>query len=124
MKRYLREWGVSAIPILALAFSAFLKLSGSPQMTEQMYLTLQFPKQAIFTLGVLELVCLLIYVIPQTAVLGAILLTGYLGGAIASHYRMHDNFAPALILGVLVWLGLYLRDARIRALLPFTSASR
>jgi hypothetical protein len=124
MKRYLRNWGVSAIPILTLGFSALLKLSGSPQMTEQMYATLQFPKDAIFALGLLELVCVLIYVIPQTAVLGAILLTGYLGGAIASHYRIHDNFAPALALGVLVWFGLYLRDARLRELLPLTSASR
>ena len=60
-----------------------------------------------------------LYVVPRTAMLGAILLTGYLGGAIATHARLGDpSFSTALILGVLVWAGLFLRDARVRALLP------
>ena len=64
-------------------------------------------------------VCTLLYLVPRTAVLGAILLTGYLGGATASHVRMEDpNFLFAAVFGVLVWAGLYLREPRLRALIP------
>ena len=56
--------------------------------------------------------------VPQTSVLGAILLTGYLGGATATHFRVGDNWFAPVIMGVLVWLGLFLRDSRLRALLP------
>jgi hypothetical protein len=59
-----------------------------------------------------------LYVVPQTAVLGAVLLTGYLGGAVATHVRVGESFAIPLVLGILVWAGLFLRDARVRALLP------
>ena len=65
-----------------------------------------------------ELLSTLLYVIPQTSVLGAVILTGYLGGAVATHVRVGDVFVAPLGLGVLVWAGLFLRDARIRALLP------
>ena len=65
-----------------------------------------------------ELACVLLYVIPQTAVLGAILLTGYLGGAVATHVRAGEPFWFPIIFGILIWLGLVLRDARIRALVP------
>jgi hypothetical protein len=64
-----------------------------------------------------------LYAIPQTAVLGAILLTGYLGGAIATHVRIEEGFVPPLILGVLIWLGLYLRDRRLRALVPLRTSA-
>jgi hypothetical protein len=67
---------------------------------------------------VLELFCAAVYVVPRTAVLGAVLLTGYLGGAVATHVRVGDAFIVPLLLGVLVWAGLYLRDERVRALLP------
>ena len=59
-----------------------------------------------------------LYAVPRTAVLGAILLTGYLGGAVASHLRLDEIAYPALVCGVLVWAGLYLRDKRVRELLP------
>jgi xanthine/uracil permease len=59
-----------------------------------------------------------VYLIPQTSLLGAILLTGYLGGAIATHVRISDNFVPPVVMGVLVWLGLYLRDPRLWPLVP------
>ncbi|HTL28616.1 MAG TPA: DoxX family protein, partial [Tepidisphaeraceae bacterium] len=69
------------------------------------------------------LICTILYIIPRTAMLGAILLTGYFGGAICTHLRAHE---PALIgalsFGVFIWLGLYLRDRRIRALIPLYSA--
>jgi hypothetical protein len=75
----------------------------------------------ILGLGILELVCTVIFLMPQTAVLGAILLTGYLGGETATHVRIGDPFFAPIVLGVLVWGGLYLRDARLRALLPLRS---
>jgi hypothetical protein len=74
-------------------------------------------------LGVLTVACTLLYAIPRTAVLGAILLTGYLGGAMAIHLRVGSpvftHLLFGLYLGVAVWGGLYLRDARLRALIPF-----
>ena len=69
-------------------------------------------------LGILELACTIVYVIPRTAVLGAILLTGYLGGAIATHVRIGEPFLPVILMGVLIWGGLFLRDPRLRALMP------
>ena len=68
--------------------------------------------------GSLEIACAVVYAIPRTAVLGAILITGYLGGAVATHLRIGDPFFGPIIPGVLVWVGLYFRDARLRALLP------
>jgi hypothetical protein len=74
------------------------------------------------TLGVIGLICTLLYAVPRTSVFGAILLTGYLGGAIASHLRLGDPIFThtlfGLYLGLLAWGGLYLRDARLRALIP------
>jgi hypothetical protein len=72
-------------------------------------------------LGIVELTCTILYVIPRTSVLGAILLTGYLGGATATHVRVADAYFMPILVGVLVWLGLYLRDTRLRALVPFRS---
>jgi hypothetical protein len=69
-------------------------------------------------LGVVELVSTLLYLFPKTAVLGAILLTGYMGGAIATHVRVGDPFVMQALLPVLLWLGLYLREPRLRAILP------
>ena len=86
--------------------------------------TLGFPATVISGIGLLEIACVLLYAIPRTAVLGAVLLTGYPGGAIAAHVRVGDAFISPLIGGGLVWLGIYLRDARVRALLPLISASR
>ena len=78
------------------------------------------------TLGIIGLICTLLYAVPRTSVLGAILLTGYLGGAIASHLRLGDAIFThtlfGLHLGLLAWGGLYLRDARLRALIPLRVA--
>jgi len=71
-------------------------------------------------IGIAELLCVLTYVFPRTAVLGAVLLTGYLGGATATKVRLGDpSFLFPVFIAVLVWGGLYLRDGRLRALLPF-----
>jgi len=78
-------------------------------------------------LGIISLICTGLYVVPRTAVLGAILLTAYMGGAVASHLRLEDPLFTHILfgvyLGLLLWGGLYLRDERIRALLPVRSHS-
>jgi len=115
--------GISAIPIAMLLFSAAGKLTGSQQMIAVMVGTLGYREEALAMIAALEIGCVALYAIPQTAILGAVLMTGYLGGAIASHVRVADNvnlLAP-LVLGILAWVGLYLRDARVRALLPLRS---
>ncbi len=109
---------VSAIPVLLLLFSGSLKLAGGPEMAKG-WDAFGYPPGALLPIGVAEIACALVYLVPRTAVLGAILVTGYLGGAVASHVRLSQPvfFAPAL-LGVLAWLGLFLREPRLRALLP------
>jgi hypothetical protein len=72
----------------------------------------------IIPLAILEVSCVVIYLIPATSVLGAIFLTGYMGGAICTHLRVGDPFVIQITLGVFVWLGLYLRENRLKGLLP------
>jgi uncharacterized membrane protein YphA (DoxX/SURF4 family) len=108
---------VSAVPVLVLLISGGSKLAKPPQVTEG-FTHLGFDPKVAFGLGILELTCTLLYVIPGTSVLGAILLTGYLGGAIGTHVRLGEPAIGQTVFGVLVWLGLFLRDARIRALIP------
>ena len=113
---------ISALPALALIASGIGKLTGSAQLVEG-FKHLGWPIEVAFCLGCVEAGCAVIYLIPQTAVLGAILMTGYLGGAVATHVRIgeYGMMVPAIVLGILVWLGLYLRDARVRSLVPIRS---
>src|SRR5262249_10498641 len=116
-------WGgriISAVPVLMLILSAVMKLA-KPASVMEGFAHLGLPEKLAFGLGTLELVCTALYVIPRTAVLGAILLTGYLGGAIVSHLRVGDVFVGPLIFGVLVWAGLFLREKRLRVLIPLRS---
>lgn len=108
---------MSALPVLGLLMSAIMKFV-QPEEMIQGFTKLGWHQSQALGLGILELACTVIYAIPRTSVLGAILLTGYMGGAIATHVRLGEQFAPQVILGVLIWGGLWLRDARIRALLP------
>jgi hypothetical protein len=110
----------SALPVLMLVFSSVLKLMQST-LARNGLIQFGYDESLALSLGILELLCTVIYVIPRTAVLGAILLTGYLGGATATHVRIGEPFYLPVVLGVLVWLGLYLRDDRLRALLPLRS---
>ena len=71
-----------------------------------------------------ELACAILYAIPRTSVLGALLLTGYLGGATATHVRIGEPFFFPVLVGIVVWLGLYLRDDRLRALVPLRSPNQ
>ena len=109
---------LSAIPIGMMVFSATMKLRPNPQAIQFTVDHLGWGEPFLLKLAILELTCVVIYAIPQTAVLGAILMTGYLGGAIATHWRVGDVPIPQLLLGMLAWAGLYLRDERLRALLP------
>jgi hypothetical protein len=114
---------LSGLVGLMLVFSASMKLKNAPQVAEQLVGKFGYAQEVIAPLGVVEISCVIVYLIPQTAVLGAILLTGYLGGATATHVRIGDPFISPVIGGMLVWLALFLRDPRIRALVPWRSAS-
>jgi hypothetical protein len=110
---------ISLLPVLLLLFSAFAKITQQPQVMEG-FAKYGFDERVIRPLGITEVVCTILYLIPQTSVLGAILLTGYLGGATCTHVRAEEaKFIVPAMLGVLVWLGLFFRDNRIRALIPF-----
>lgn len=94
-----------------------MKLKGGPELT-QGFEHLGWPIGLAVPLGILEIACTVVYLIPKTSVLGAILLTGYMGGAIATHVRIGEAFFVQLLLGVALWGGLFLRDSRLRALIP------
>ena len=109
---------LSVLPCLMLLFSAAMKLLHPPQLDEG-FTHLQIPISHALGLGLLELGCTIVYLVPRTAFLGAILLTGYLGGAMATHVRIGEAVYAHVALGVVIWGGLYLRDPRLRALIPF-----
>jgi hypothetical protein len=111
---------ISALPVLMLIFSAsgkFFKPAGMETNIEP----LGWRMDQMTALGILEVGCLIFYLIPRTAVFGAILLTAYLGGATATHVRIGDPFFFPVALGALLWAGLYLRETRLRALVPLRS---
>jgi DoxX-like protein len=112
---------ISALPAIGLLLSSYGKLAKpEPVLTE--FSRLGYPESAIFVIGIIELACTVVYLIPRVSVLGAILLTGYLGGVVATHARIGDPFPYIFIIptifGAFIWGGLYLRDERLRALLP------
>ncbi len=115
--------------ILSWLMAAFLLVDGvaklfKPAPVVQETVRLGYPESTIVPMGIVLLICTILYLIPRTAVLGTILLTGYLGGAVATHVRMNEGafgIIFAVVLGVLVWLGLYLRDAQLRTLVPLRS---
>jgi uncharacterized membrane protein YphA (DoxX/SURF4 family) len=108
---------ISALPVLMLFMSGAMKFTKSPQLAEVMA-HLGWPDKFTIAVGITELTCTILYAIPQTSFLGAILLTGYMGGAIATHARIGEPFFIQAGIGVLVWLGLFLREPRLRALIP------
>lgn len=113
--------------VISALVGAFLLFDGVTHVLQvapvvQAMHTLGFPIQTAAGLGVLELACLALYAFPRTKVLGGILLTGYLGGAVAAQVRIEAPLFSTLLFpvytGVLMWAGLYLRDAKLRELLP------
>ena len=114
---------ISALPALFLLIDGIMKLI-KPVIVVEATVKLGYPESVIIGLGIVLLACTILYLIPRTAVLGAILLTGYLGGAIATHVRVGDQLFPIifpLILGAMLWGGLYLRNERLRSLVPVSS---
>ncbi|HZH04592.1 MAG TPA: DoxX family protein [Myxococcaceae bacterium] len=114
---------LSALPVLALSISAAMKLSRSPEVLGAFTEKFGYPASTLSAIAALELLVALLYAVPRTAVLGAILMTAYLGGGVATHVRVSDPFFAPVVLSVLSWLGLYLRDARLRALVPLRKAA-
>ena len=117
-------WLVSMWPVFVVLTSATWKLTRNPWYVAE-FSRIGWQGSALPLLAFLQLGCILLFVIPRTAVLGAILLTGYLGGAIATYVRMGEPY-PLLVplsTSMIAWAGLYLREARLRALLPIRQQS-
>jgi hypothetical protein len=109
---------ISALPVLFMLFGFAYSMMHAEEVKKEMA-KYGYPERSMQIVLIVEVVCILLYVIPQTAVLGAILLTGYLGGATATHVRAGEpQWVLPVIVGVLLWLGIYFRDARVRALTP------
>lgn len=116
-------WIMSLLPALFLTLDGVMKLV-KPAPVVQGTVRLGYSENLIVPIGIILLACTLLYVIPITSVLGAILLTGYLGGAVATHVRAGAGAFPItfpIIFGILLWGGLYLRDSRLSALVPLRS---
>jgi len=113
-------WILTILPGLMLLASGTMKLIQPPGMEESVKKIGWDDTRIVFGLGIVEIACALIYLFPPTSVLGAILVTGYFGGAVATHMRIHEfvEMAPPIVLGVLIWGGIYLRCGRVRALIP------
>lgn len=121
-----RMWAgriVSALPVLFLLFDATIHIMRTPPVVEG-FAKAGFPISTAVPLGIIEIVCIILYVIPRTSVLGAILLTGYLGGAVATNVRqqlpMLGYVLAPVYVAVFIWGGLWLRDDRIRSLIPLS----
>ena len=112
---------LSALAVLFLGFDTAIKLVQLPVVGETLA-ELGYPSELGLTIGIVELVCLVLYAVPRTALLGAILLTAVFGGGIASHIRIASPLFTHILfgvyLGLFVWGGLYLRSARLRDLIP------
>jgi len=109
--------GISILVSLVFMMSSLMKFRGGAEVTQGMA-HLGLPESLVIPLAILEMSCVVLYLVPAASVLGAILLTGYIGGAICAHVRVGDQFFLQIAIGVLIWLGLYLREVRLRPLIP------
>ena len=118
---------VRALPVLFLLMDGIMKLIKTAPVVEAT-VKLGYPVTTIVPIGIVLLTCTVLYVIPRTSIIGAILLTGYLGGAVASHVRVGDplftHMRFPVYLGVMIWLGLYLRDNLLSRIIPLRSPGR
>jgi uncharacterized membrane protein YphA (DoxX/SURF4 family) len=112
-------WILSILPALMLLAGGVMSLV-KPSVAQEGLAHYGYPVSVALPLGIVELVCAALYLIPRTSVLGALLLTAYLGGATATHVRAGEPFYLAILVCVLVWAGLLLRESRLRPLLPLT----
>ncbi len=108
---------MSALPALLMIFCGVMKLAKPPAVVKG-FAEYGFSENLITPLGILEIFCTVVYLIPRTSVLGAILLSGYIGGVVCTNLRVGKDVIMPAILGVLFWGGLYLRHRRIRDLIP------
>jgi hypothetical protein len=109
---------MGAVPVIMLLMSGVMKVL-KPQPVVDGFVHYGFPLGMVAGLGVLEILCTAVYLLPRTSILGAILLTGYLGGATVTTLRVGEaSWVMAVALGILLWGGLYLREPRLRALIP------
>ena len=109
---------LSALTVVFLLFDSGLKVMKLAPAVEATA-RLGYPASLVLPIGIAELICVVLFVIPRTSILGAILLTGYLGGATATQVRFREPwFFFPVVIGVLVWGGLFLREGRLRALIP------
>jgi len=112
---------MTGLPVLLFLFSGIMKVI-KPQPVVEEFTRSGMPERILVGLGILEITCTVLYAIPRTAVLGAILLTGYLGGAIVTHLRIGESVIAPFLIGVVVWGGIFLRDPRLRALIPLRAS--
>ena len=114
---------ISALPAVLLLMDGVMKLF-KPRFVVEPTVQLGYPESVIIPIGIVLVVSTVLYLVPRSSFLGAILLTGYLGGAVATHVRVGGGLFPVLfpvVFGVLIWLGLYLRDVRLSTLVPLRS---
>ena len=112
---------LSLVPVLVLLSSAWVRATQHTNAVAEIVTGYGYPESAIARIVIAECALVVLYLIPQTSVLAAIVMTGYLGGAVATHLRIADPARATipLVAGIFAWAGLYLRDSRIRALVPF-----
>lgn len=115
---------LGGLAIVFMLFDSVVKIIRESHAVEST-VQLGYPENAVFVIGIIEILCLLLYIIPRTSIFGAILLTGYLGGAVATQFRLGNPlFSHTLFpvyLAILLWGSLYLRDERVKHLIPFAS---
>ncbi|MBX3205881.1 MAG: DoxX family protein [Labilithrix sp.] len=107
---------LNALPLLALTMSATMKLSHAPDFVAMWTGKLGWPEGSLTSIGLLELAVVAVHLVPRASLVGAALITAYLGGAVSAHVRIGDAFVVPVVLGVLLWVGFALRDERVRAL--------
>ena len=114
---------ISGLVVLFMLFDCITKILRLPQVVDAT-VKVGYPASTVLPIGITLLICVILYIIPRTSILGAVLIVGYLGGAVATNVRASQpafNSAFAITFGVLTWLGLYLREPRLRALVPLKS---
>ena len=114
-------WLLSFAVVAQMLSSAWFRATQHTYAVAEIVTSYGYPESAIGRIVIAECALVLLYLIPQTSVLAAIMMTGYLGGAVATHLRIGDTARAAipLVVGILAWGGLYFRDSRIRQLIPF-----
>ena len=116
---------LSFVVVAQLLSSAWFRATHHTSAVTEIAASYGYPESAIVPIVIAECVLVVLYLVPQTSVLAAIVMTGYLGGAVATHLRIADTARAAipLVVGILAWGGLYLRDSRIRQLVPFRQSA-